>query len=134
MAINEYVGWYIPWQGKPGNTKWNLNIRDKPVFVSEFGGEALFGNTTGSPDEAFSWREEYQEQIYKDQVELFGTIPNLCGVCPWILVDYRSPVRMHPVYQQGWNRKGLLSEGGEKKKAWFIMNKYFEEMTSDKEE
>ncbi len=53
MAINEYAGWYIPWQGRPKDTKWKLTIQDKPVFVSEFGGEALYGNTTGAPDEAF---------------------------------------------------------------------------------
>jgi len=133
MAINEYAGWYISWQGKPKDTKWKLIIHDKPVFVSEFGGEALYGNTAGAPDEAFSWREEYQEQIYKDQVEMFGTIPNLSGVCPWILVDYRSPVRMHPVYQQGWNRKGLLSDRGDKKKAWFVMKNYYEGGTRDME-
>jgi len=42
------------------------------------------------------------------------------------LVDYKSPGRMHPVYQKGYNRKGLLSEKGDKKKAWYIMKKYYE--------
>jgi len=50
---------------------------------------------------------------------------NLAGVCPWILVDYRSTSRLHPVYQSGWNRKGLISEKGEKKRAWNIMNEYY---------
>lgn len=56
---------------------------------------------------------------------MFGTIPNLCGVCPCILFDYKSLGRMHPVYQKGYNRKGLLSEKGEKKKVWYIMNEYY---------
>lgn len=55
---------------------------------------------------------------------MFAAIPNLVGVCPWLLVDYRSPGRMHPVYQNGYNRKGILSEFGEKKKAWFVLKKY----------
>jgi beta-glucuronidase len=125
MSVNEYLGWYVPWQGKPSDVKWELPYQ-KPVFISEFGGEAKYGSNFGPKDEANSWSEEYQEQIYKDQVSLFGVTPNLSGVCAWILVDYRSPTRMHPVYQQGYNRKGLLSEKGEKKKAWYILKQFYE--------
>jgi beta-glucuronidase len=125
IAVNEYIGWYIPWQGKPGNTTWNVAFPDKPVFISEFGGEALFGNRNGAADEAASWREEYQKQIYTDQLKMFNTVPNLCGVSPWLLFDYRSLGRMHPVYQKGYNRKGLLSEKGERKMAWYIMEQYY---------
>jgi len=125
VSINEYIGWYIPWQGKPSDTKWKLAYPDKPVFISEFGGEALYGSNYGPADEAAYWTEGYQEKIYIDQLEMFNTIPNLSGVCPWLLFDYRSSGRMHPVYQKGYNRKGLLSERGDKKKAWYIIKKYF---------
>ncbi|MGZ8503840.1 MAG: glycoside hydrolase family 2 protein [Flavitalea sp.] len=128
MSINEYLGWYVPWQGAPKETKWKLAVQ-KPIIISEFGGEAKYGSNYGPKDEAAYWSEEYQEQIYKDQVEMFSTTPNLAGVCPWLLVDYRSPGRMHPVYQQGYNRKGILSEFGEKKKAWYVLKKYFGYMT-----
>ncbi len=124
IAINEYIGWYTPWQGKPSETKWQFAFPDKPVFISEFGGEALSGSK-GPTDEASHWTEEYQETIYKKQIEMFGTIPNLCGVCPWILFDYRSLGRMNQTYQNGYNRKGLLSEKGEKKKAWYIMREFY---------
>jgi beta-glucuronidase len=124
VALNEYIGWYIPWQGKPSEVKWKVDFPNKPVFISEFGGEALFGSK-GPVDEAAYWIEEYQEQIYKNQIEMFKTIPNLGGVCPWILYDYKSLGRMHQVYQKGYNRKGLISDNGEKKKAWYIMNDYF---------
>jgi beta-glucuronidase len=127
IAINEYIGWYIPWQGKPSEVKWQISFPDKPVFISEFGGEALYGNKNVPIDEAASWSEEYQEKIYKDQIEMFNTVPNLVGVCPWLLFDYRSLVRMNQMYQNGYNRKGLLSENGEKKKAWFVMNEYFQQ-------
>ena len=124
MSINEYLGWYVPWQGKPADTNWDL-VYQKPIIISEFGAEAKFGTNIGPKDEAASWSEEYQEQVYKDQVTLFGVTPNLAGVCAWILVDYRSPTRLHPVYQQGYNRKGLLSERGQKKKAWYVLNQYY---------
>lgn len=125
ISINEYIGWYVPWQGEPSDTKWKLVYPDKPVFISEFGGEALFGSKYGPTDEAAYWTEEYQENIFRDQIKMFNTVPNLSGVCPWLLFDYRSLGRMHPVYQSGYNRKGLLSEKGEKKKAWYIMNEYY---------
>jgi len=126
VSVNEYIGWYTPWQGKPKDVKWKFVCPDKPMIISEFGGEARFGSNFGPKDEAAFWSEEYQEQIYKDQIELFGVTPNLCGVCPWLLYDYRSLGRMHPVYQGGWNRKGLLSEKGEKKKAWFILKQFYD--------
>jgi beta-glucuronidase len=126
MPINEYTGWYSSWHGSPKDTKWELVCSDKPVIISEFGGEALYSTNDGPKDEAASWSEEYQEQIYKDQTEMFSTIPNLSGICPWILADYRSLGRMQPVYQNGWNRKGLLSDRGDKKKAWYIMKTYYD--------
>ena len=126
ISLNEYLGWYVPWQGRPEDVKWNFVCKDKPIVISEFGGEALYGNNKGPKDEAASWSEEYQEQIFKDQVEMLKAIPDLCGTFPWLLVDYRSPGRMHPVYQNGWNRKGLLSDHGDKKKAWYILKAYYE--------
>lgn len=132
IAINEYIGWYIPWQGKPSEVKWKIDFSNKPVFISEFGAEALYGTRNVPADQASYWSEEYQEQIYKNQIEMFNTIPNLRGVCPWILYDYRSLGRMHPVYQKGYNRKGLISENGEKKKAWHVMNDYFKEKENEK--
>jgi beta-glucuronidase len=125
ICINEYIGWYIPWQGKPSDVKWSLAYPDKPVFISEFGAEALYGSNSGPADEASGWSEEYQKQVYIDQIEMFKTIPNLCGISPWLLFDYKSLGRMNQVYQKGYNRKGLLSEKGEKKKAWYIMNEYY---------
>ncbi|WP_239970641.1 glycoside hydrolase family 2 protein [Confluentibacter citreus] len=125
VALNEYIGWYLPWEGKPSDVTWNISFPNKPVFISEFGGEAVYGNDTEPTDEAANWTETYQKQIYQDQIEMFNTIPNLSGVCPWLLFDYRSLGRMNQVYQKGYNRKGLLSEKGEKKKAWYIMQDYF---------
>ena len=45
---------------------------------------------------------------------MLAGIPNLRGLSPWVLKDFRSPRREHPVFQNGWNRKGLMSETGQK--------------------
>ncbi|MGC1390623.1 MAG: glycoside hydrolase family 2 TIM barrel-domain containing protein [Bacteroidales bacterium] len=131
ISLNEYLGWYVPWQGRPQDVKWKMVCRDKPVVISEFGGEALYGNNIGPKDEAASWSEDYQEQIYKDQTEMLKTVPDLSGIFPWLLVDYRSSGRMHPVYQNGWNRKGLISDRGDKKKAWYILKAYYDNIKNN---
>ena len=123
LAVNQYLGWYRNWNYKPEEMEWK-SLFEKPLLMSEFGGEALYGNH-GPADTASSWSEEYQEQLYKDQLSMIKKIPNLRGTIPWILADFRSPSRMHSIYQQGWNRKGLLSDKGLKKKAWYVMRDYY---------
>lgn len=125
VAVNEYIGWYQPWQGRPGEMKWNTRFPEKPLFISEFGGESVFGHRAEPAGTAAVWTEEYQKKIYESQIRMFEQAPGLCGIAPWILFDYKSPVRMNQVFQKGYNRKGLLSENGNKKMAWYIMRNYF---------
>ena len=122
-GVNEYLGWYGMWPAKPKDMIWE-NPYNKPLIMSEFGGEALYGQH-GSADSNGYWTEERQAQIYKDQIAMFKNIPFLRGACPWILEDFRSETRLNPTYQQGWNRKGLLSDKGLKKKAWYVLHNYY---------
>jgi len=126
VGVNEYLGWYGQWGTPPGKIVWE-NPYNKPLIMSEFGAEALYNNH-GSKDTASSWSEEYQEQVYKDQLIMLKNIPFLRGVSPWVLTDFRSPVRNLPRLQDGWNRKGLLSDKGYKKKAWYIVNAWYKEL------
>jgi len=48
------------------------------------------------------------------------------GFSPWILVDFRSPRRVLPGVQDGFNRKGLISSEGVKKKAFFVLQDYYQ--------
>lgn len=123
LAVNKYMGWYAPWPAEPGNVIWKSNF-NKPIIVSEFGSEALYGNH-GPKDTAGLWTEEHQEQLYKDNILMFQNMPLLRGICPWILADFRSPARMQAQFQEGWNRKGLLSDKGFKKKAWYVIYDYY---------
>ena len=124
VGVNVYLGWYRPWAASADTYVWKFDF-NKPLLISEFGGEALYGNH-GSADTASSWSEEYQEQLYKQNIAMFKNIPFLRGTSPWVLYDFRSARRMHSTYQKGWNRKGLLSEKGEKKKAWYVMKAYYD--------
>lgn len=124
VSINKYMGWYHRWPMSPSEIRWNVAL-DKPLIFSEFGGEALYGQS-GDSTVTSSWSEEYQEKLYKDNLEMFKYILNLAGISPWILFDFRSPYRFHPTNQEGWNRKGLISDQGYRKKAWYVMKEYYE--------
>ena len=124
VSFNQYYGWYVD---KPENiTTYHFKIDyDKPVIISEFGGGAL-GGFHADAETRFS--EEFQEAIYQNQFKLLPTIDGLRGTCPWILIDFRSPKRLNDVYQNGWNRKGLYTETGKKKKAFFVVKAFYDEM------
>lgn len=123
VAVNKYMGWYHPWPLAPSEAVWDV-VRGQPLIVSEFGGEALYGQH-GSDSAAHSWSEDYQARLYRDNLEMFNHIPNLAGVSPWVLFDFRSPYRFHPTNQDGWNRKGLVSDRGQRKAAWYIMHDWY---------
>ena len=101
---------------------------NKPVVISEFGAGALAGF---HGDEDTMWSEEYQELIYINQLEMLDKMDGLRGMTPWILVDFKSPRRQNPVFQNFWNRKGLLSNTGKKKKAYYILQNYYKNKTMD---
>jgi beta-glucuronidase len=57
---------------------------------------------------------------------MLDKIPSLRGMTPWILSDFRSPRRTLPKIQDGWNRKGVYSEKGEKKLAFYVLKNYYD--------
>jgi beta-glucuronidase len=121
VGVNEYFGWYAPWPVAPEAVTWKPF--GKPLLISEFGAEARLGNR-GADDVASEWNEEFQAAFYRRQFRMLKNIPFQRGVVPWVMMDFRSPVRMHP-HQGGFNRKGLLSEDGEPKLAWQVIRDYY---------
>ena len=124
-SFNQYGGWY--WAEPKELPKYTFDIKfNKPVIITEFGGGALAGFHA---DDDTMWSEEYQELLYINQLKMMDKIDGLRGITPWILVDFKSPRRQNPVYQQFWNRKGLISNTGVKKKAYFIVQEYYRNKT-----
>ena len=126
LSFNQYIGWYDGGVEKCKTISWNIEY-DKPVMISEFGAGAKYG-LHGEKDTR--WNEEYQEYLYEETLKMIDQIDQLKGFSPWILVDFRSPRRVLPEIQDGWNRKGLISEDGKKKKAFFTLKNYYENKTS----
>lgn len=124
VGINKYVGWYMPFPCPAERLHWRI-ATGKPVIMSEFGAECVAGNHQGDHENLNSWSEEYMSNTYSKNIVSFGNFPNLRGTSPWILFDFRSPRRPHAKFQQGWNRKGLISPDGQRKEAWYVMRDYY---------
>jgi len=122
VSFNQYQGWY---SGETveicAKMKWEIS-QNKPVIISEFGAGALQGY---HGDRQTRWSEEYQEYLYVETLQMLEQIEQLRGMSPWILADFRSPRRFLPVIQDGWNRKGLISETAQKKKAFYVLQEYY---------
>jgi len=127
FGCNEYVGWYDGLPEKIDRVEWKMKYQ-KPLIMTEFGAEAPYGN---HGDPLTRWTEEYQENVYQHQVKMLKKIPFLRGTCPWILTDFRSPRRPLPGIQDFYNRKGLISDHGERKKAFYVMQSFYQGLEKD---
>ncbi|TKD63392.1 glycoside hydrolase family 2 protein [Flavobacterium sp. ASW18X] len=121
LSFNQYYGWYGGEIDNIKNIRWEIDI-DKPVIISEFGAGALQGYHA---DNMTRWSEEFQELLYEETLPTLAKIPGISGITPWTLVDFRSPRRTLLPYQDGWNRKGLISETGNKKKAFYTLKEFY---------
>ncbi len=124
LGSNEYIGWYGGNADTAPLYTWQ-NPYNKPLIMSEWGGGAksgLHGEITGR------FTEEMQAEIYKPQLLMLSKIQFLAGTTPWLLMDFRSPVRLLPNIQDYYNRKGVISNKGIKKKAFFVLQDYYAKM------
>ncbi len=123
IGVNEYIGWYEQHPETADITDWKIGY-EKPLIVSEFGGDAKAGLHGGDNDR---WTEEYQANIFRHQIGMLNRIAPLRGMSPWLLMDFRSPNRPLVGIQDEFNRKGLISEQGQKKKAFYVLQKAYKD-------
>ena len=124
IGINEYFGWYEP--DYAGLQRLLAgSAPDKPVIISETGADALAGHH-GRNDELFT--EECQALVYEQQISHLSKAPCICGMTPWLLYDFRSE-RRQTVFNQGFNRKGLIAEHKRTRKLAFdVLANYYQSL------
>ncbi len=120
VSFNQYVGWYRD-VNDASKMKWEIPY-DKPVIVSEFGGGAIAGK---HGDKRQRWTEEFQAELYRQNLSMLDKIDGLSGTTPWVLKDFRSPRRPEPVLQGDFNRKGLVSDQGKRKQAFYVLKEWY---------
>lgn len=122
LAMNRYEAWYgYRNPNQIDEVNWDVAY-NKPLIFSEFGADALFGFRAGPLER---WSEDYQRLLYERTFAMADRIPNLAGVSPWILKDFRSPRRFHGRFQGYWNRKGLIDPSGRRKLAFETVREYY---------
>ena len=122
ISLNEYVGWYDGTNEKIDRVRWEIDY-EKPVMISEFGGGAPYGKR-GEATEI--WTEEYQADLYRKTLRMIEErMPPVSGISPWVLKDFRSARRLLPQTQDGFNRKGVISDRGERKQAFYVLQDYY---------
>lgn len=128
IGINSYCGWYYEKAENCASTKWSSKY-NKPMIMSEVGADAVQGRH-GTKDEI--WTEEFQANVFKHNFAMMDNISALRGVTPWILKDFRSPRRSLSDVQDFYNRKGLVSERGIRKQAWYVVHDYYQKKAAVK--
>ncbi|WP_269541101.1 glycoside hydrolase family 2 protein [Cerasicoccus fimbriatus] len=109
VGLNEYGGWYNPPVKELPDAR--IVVGNKPLLITEFGAAGPVGADYNAEK---LWNCESQKRIYEEQLALFERTEKLSGWTPWALKDFRSTLRANG-FQRGWNRKGLVSQSGEKK-------------------
>ena len=136
VSYNEYFGWYYsrgiaPQLGVSEKTVRQLILKfmpqmemrsafDKPMFISEFGA----GAKSGKRGEGV-WTEDYQAAVYRAQVAMLANSPQVQGMTPWILKDFRAMLRTLPGIQDYRNRKGIIDENGRHKLAYDVLKDFY---------
>lgn len=124
IGLNEYFGWYTP-DFRLLPQLFENSHPTKPVIVTELGADALPGHHGTITDKG---TEECQVYVYEKQVETLRGIDYVRGMTPWILYDFRCP-RRTSVIQGYYNRKGLLNpEKTYKKPAFYVLQRYYQEL------
>jgi beta-glucuronidase len=130
LGLNQYLGWY---EGRPEDadrTNWQVAYQ-KPLIVSEFGADAVYG-MHGDSETRFT--EEYQANLFVHQLAMVQRMPGIAGLAPWVLMDFRSPRRPLPAIQDFYNRKGLISDRGQRKQAFYVLQKVYREKQKSTEQ
>ncbi|WP_208978726.1 hypothetical protein [Pseudovibrio denitrificans] len=114
IGINEYYGWYEE------NFDDLIDFLDnsdpgKPVVISETGADGYIGE--GKLEKGF-FSESYMAEVYRKQIATLRQREFVKGISPWILYDFRVERRQN-MFQQGWNRKGLIASDKKTKKTAF---------------
>jgi beta-glucuronidase len=145
VGYNEYFGWYyaaafaLGLPAQEGDIRRVMlrdimprvrfsNVYGKPMVISEFGAGAKAGFRS---DEALLWSEEYQAQVYRAQLDMLPRSPQVRGLSPWVLKDFRAALRPLNGIQEYYNRKGLVDERGNRKLAFEVLAEFYRSLNPD---
>jgi beta-glucuronidase len=98
------------------------------MIISDFSAGAKAGFHS---DRAIIWSQEYQARVYTKRLAMLEKSAYVNGFTPWISKDFRSHLRELNGIQETFNRKGLVSETGEKKIAFGVLSKFYRKQSAE---
>jgi beta-glucuronidase len=104
-----------------GDAHWE-NPFDKPVVMSDFGVGAVQGSH-GAADEP--WSEELQATVLAESLERADRLAWVVASTPAVLKDFRSPKRILPGVEDGFDRSGLTSDRGLRKAGFDVVRQHY---------
>lgn len=123
VCVNRYFAWYgdsgrldlIGHQLKRDLTSWHRRFPGKPVFLTEFGADAVAGVHT-LPPKMFS--EEFQCDFLKEYFKVLDSLSFVVGEHVWCFADFATK---QSVMRVTGNRKGVFTRAREPKAAAFLL-------------
>jgi beta-glucuronidase len=128
VGLNQYYGWFSGTPETLDDITWEFEFQ-KPLIMTEFGASSPYGRHR---DKTEKYSEGNQAFYYEKTIQMIKRIPNLSGTCPWNLVEHRSPLRVMSGIEDGFSRAGLISVKGQRKKAFYVMKQYYDELIEEK--
>lgn len=94
--------------------------RGKPVIMSEFGAEALYGNLHRFRNH---WSEEYQAAVLDESLRVYLNHEDIIGAAIWQFCDCRVTESNFKWRPRTYNNKGTLDEYRRPKMAYEVVKK-----------
>lgn len=135
ISLNKYYGWYT-YPGRLDEAdrqlaeeleQWHAKY-DKPIFISEFGADAISG-LHYDPPRQFS--EEYQAEMLIRQYQLFENMPFVIGAHVWAFADFKTSQIYARVLL---NRKGVFTRERQPKLAAHALRRLWSNPIKNKRE
>ncbi|MBA7649453.1 Beta-glucuronidase [subsurface metagenome] len=126
-AVNVYLGWYY---ARVNQLNFMADAMraiapKKPWIFTEFGAGAKIGFKAGWKNQV-KFSEERQVRVLDYTIRTLNSKDYIAGWFIWIYRDFRSLMRTNQ-FQQGYNRKGIVSEKNERK----LIIKLFPEIVNE---
>jgi beta-glucuronidase len=129
VCVNRYYGWYI-YQGRieEGLQALEKDIEElyarhrKPIFVTEFGADAIAG-IHYDPPQMFS--EEYQAELVEKTINLLMKKDYIIGTHVWAFADFKTPQNVRrPIL----NHKGVFTRDRQPKLVAHVLRRLWSEV------
>lgn len=106
----------------------------KPIFIMEFGAEAVLGGHTPPDSPLVRGTEEYQAAVHSAQLEEILKHKEVVGTFPWLFADFKTRRTFGSCqFTPHYNQKGVVSFTREKKLSFANLQNWYKAVAMGEE-